>query len=540
MTEQIPAAEAPKTRSSKRFIIIGAAAGLVVALAGAGAFAWQKLDGGGKQPHDVLPSSVVAYARVDADPSASQKIAILRLVRKFPDLAKELGIKDVDQDVRKPLLKDLVEECDLDYDKDVEPWLGDRLGVAYDGKLDSPIVAVKVTDEDKARTGINKLADCGGPDAKTGIAFLDGYALVTPRKADAAKVVSAAEKKALNDNTAYTADMDKLGEKGVFSAWADLEAISKLEAIDEALGADAQDAFAGASTAAFTLRAGSSSLELASIAHLDKKPDFSDSSNIADLPGDTALAFSISGFGDQVRDQFESGFMSGLTGNPGGPEAKATPAPVLPPEPTASPAPVEAPDVEIPGVEIPSGDEGIEGELASIEDETGLEFPEDLVTLLGDGLTFAVGGRNLETIPTMSGPQDLAQLDIGLKLTTDPTKGADLAKRLVALAAKEGFALTATPTDDGVVIATNSGAAKAFSGEGNLGKSDTFKRTVAHGGAFPALFVNIETIVTALLDSNPPPDVEDVLNELDPLSAFAVSSSYEDELLKATVRLTLD
>ena len=139
MTDQTPTVEEPTKHSTKRFLIVGAAAGLVVALAGAGAYAWQKLDGGGKQPHDVLPSSVVAYARVDADPSASQKIAILRLVRKFPELAKELGIKDVDQDVRKPLLKDLVEGCDLDYDKDVEPWLGDRIGVAYDGKLDSPI-----------------------------------------------------------------------------------------------------------------------------------------------------------------------------------------------------------------------------------------------------------------------------------------------------------------------------------------------------------------------------------------------------------------
>src|SRR5689334_21174446 len=106
MTDQIPPVAEPKTRSSKRFIIIGAAVGLVVALVGAGAYAWQKLDGGGSQPHDVLPSTVIAYARVDADPSASQKIAILKLVRKFPELAKELGIKDIDQDVRKPLLED--------------------------------------------------------------------------------------------------------------------------------------------------------------------------------------------------------------------------------------------------------------------------------------------------------------------------------------------------------------------------------------------------------------------------------------------------
>ncbi|MDR7085621.1 hypothetical protein J2X11_000460 [Aeromicrobium panaciterrae] len=500
MTEETPAVIEPTKRSRKRFLILGVAAGMVLGLVAVGAFAWQKLSGGGAQPHDVLPSTVVAYARIDADPSASQKIAILRLIRKFPELAKELGIKDVNQDVRKPLLEDLVAECDLDYDKDIEPWIGHRIGVAYDSELETPIVAVQISDEDKARIGINALADCGGPDSKTGIAFLDGYALVTPRKADAAAASKAASKKSLADNTTFSKDTDELGEQGVFSAWADLEGISKSDAIEEAFGAEVEDAFAGASTAAVTLRASSSSLELASIAHLDEKPDVVESTNLADLPEDTALAFAISGFGDQAKEQFDKGFMSGFAAD---------------------------------GVDA-------EEELKAIEEEFGFKLPEDLETLLGDGLMLAVGGRNLETLPMLSGPDDVAQLDIGLKLTTDPTKGADLAKRLVDLAADVGFSLVASPTDDGVVIATNPEAAEAFSGNGKLGDSKNFKEAVAHPGAFPAMFVNIDTILEALLASNPPPDVEDVLNELEPLSAFAVSSTFDDKLIKATLRLTLD
>ncbi len=500
MTEELPAVSEPVKRSRKRFLIIGAALGLVVGLVGVGAFAWQKLSGGGAQPHDVLPSTVVAYARIDADPSASQKIAILRLIRKFPELAKELGIEDVDQDIRKPLLKDLVGECDLDYDKDVEPWIGHRIGIAYDSDLETPIVAVQVSDEGKARKPLLELADCDDPDSNSGIAFLDGYAILTPKKDGAAKVVDAAGKKSLADNTTFSKDVDELGEQGVFSAWADLEGISKSDALKEELGAEVEDAFAGASTAAITLRAGSSSLELASIAHLDKKPDVVQATNLADLPGDTALAFAISGFGDQAKEQFDSGFMSGFA--------------------------AEGLDAE--------------AELKTLEDEFGLKLPEDLETLLGDGLMLAVGGRNLETLPMLSGPEDISQLDIGLKLTTDPTKGADLAKRLVDLAAEAGITLVATPTDDGVVIATNAEAAEAFSGDGKLGDVENFKEAVAHPGAFPAFFVNIDTILEALLASNPPPDVEDVLTELEPLSAFAVSSTFDDKLFKATVKLTLD
>ena len=100
----------------------------------------------------------------------------------------------------------------------------------------------------------------------------------------------------------------------------------------------------------------------------------------------------------------------------------------------------------------------------------------------------------------------LAQLDIGLKLTTDPVKGADLASRLIDLAAKEGFRLAASPTDDGVVIATNAEAADAFAGNGKLGKSENFKRAVAHPGAFPAFYMDIDSILEALKASNPPPD----------------------------------
>lgn len=504
MTEQLPAVDEAQPRSRKTLLIIGGITALVIVLGGAAAFAFQKLSGGGTQPHDVLPASVVAYARVDADPSANQKIAILRLVRKFPELAKELGIKNVDQDVREPLLKDLVGECNLDYDKDVKPWIGHRIGVAYDAELETPIVAVQVTDEDKARTGINQLADCEGPDAKTGIAFLDGYAIVTPRKADAAAVSAAAKKAPLADKAAYVKDVEELGEQGVISAWADVEGLAEIDELASELGTDLETAFAGSGTVAMTLRASSSYLEIASIGRTDDAPEVSNNDDLRKLPADTALAFSISGLGDDLTKEFENGFMEGFNA----------------------------------GIE----EEGLdpETELQTFEDELGLNLPEDLQTLLGDGLTLAVGSRNLETLPALGSPQDVSQLDIGLKLTTDPVKGADLAKRLVDLAGEVGFALTATPTDDGVVIATNATAAETFSGNGGLGDSANFKGSMKHSGGLPAMFVNLDAILDALMSSNPPPDVEEVLTELEPLSSFGASGTYDDGVFRATMRLALD
>src|SRR4051794_22420618 len=129
MTEQPPIAdelsmpsEPPEGGRSVKRLVIGAIAAVVVLALAGGAFAVvKKLDGGGAQPHDVLPASVIAYARLDLDPSASQKIALFKLIRKFPKAAESVGIKSADQDVRKLIFTEILDQggCDLSYDKDI-------------------------------------------------------------------------------------------------------------------------------------------------------------------------------------------------------------------------------------------------------------------------------------------------------------------------------------------------------------------------------------------------------------------------------------
>src|SRR5690606_8647097 len=104
-----------------------------------------------------------------------------------------------------------------DFARDVEPWLGSRLGIALlppvQGSKDGvPVVAVQVTDEEAARAGIAKLMK----DEKYGLAFRDGYAIVTEQQADADKY---AEGPTLAENAAFTGDTDALGEQGVLSFW---------------------------------------------------------------------------------------------------------------------------------------------------------------------------------------------------------------------------------------------------------------------------------------------------------------------------------
>jgi hypothetical protein len=531
MTEQPPITyelstpdEAPAGGRSTKGLVIGAIIVVVVLALAGGAFAVvKKLDGGGPQPHDVLPSSVMAYARVDVDPSASQKIALFKLIRKFPEAADDIGIKSADQDVRKLLVEEALKEgdCDLSYDKDVEPWLGSRIGVGLD-KGEVPLVAIQVSDEKKAEAGIKDLFECG--DEKASVAFLDGYAIVaeTQKQADAA--VKAAEKKPLADNTAFAADFDKLGEQGVASVWGDIEGLTDIPAFkagfNEAAGPDAEKLVKQMGTMAATVRVDGSTLELAGLSGLTDAYDTKGGS-LDKLPADTVAALAVGGVGKQVSAQYDL-FMQELTRGFGGGGA-------LDPSATEGMTPEQKAAYEDYVDEAPIGLFDPAAMIAEFERSTGLKLPADLETLFGDSLTVSIGSKNLETVPTLQGPEDVAELDVALKMTTDPAKALDLANRLAALAAQVGIELPTKQTDDGAVIATSTDAADAISASnGELGNDETFKSVMPYGDDTAyGLFVNVGAILDKISKADPPEDVAKDIEDAKSVKAVGMSAGKD-------------
>ena len=201
----------PRRRASNLLVAVTAAAS--VAVAGAGVAAAAALGGGGGvQPADVLPSSAVAAVTIDLDPAADQKLAAYRLSKKFPAL-KVSGEDSVLVD----LLRQAVESSqEVDYGRDVEPWLGKRLGVAAvpTGAGVEPVIAVQVTDRAEAQRGLEKLvADAPGD---LTYAFVDDYALLAT---EAAKYAAAEQH--LSDNEAYGDAIDELEGNQIVSAWVD-------------------------------------------------------------------------------------------------------------------------------------------------------------------------------------------------------------------------------------------------------------------------------------------------------------------------------
>jgi len=223
-----------------KWVVAVTGVAVVVALTAAGMAVAGSMGGGGSQPEDVLPANAMAFVKLDLNPAAGQKLAVYRLAPKFPKVkgkvtSEETSIKESGfGSVFTGNGKDDV--TGLDYKKDVEPWLGDRIGVgvfpALPGSKDPQVgLAIAFTDHDKAKAALDKAAALSAKDASTpslkGYAFTeDGYVIVSDTTAHAAAIVAAGKAKPLA-KSAYARDVETLGGDQIGVAWADIAAVYK-------------------------------------------------------------------------------------------------------------------------------------------------------------------------------------------------------------------------------------------------------------------------------------------------------------------------
>ncbi|GAB3144686.1 DUF3352 domain-containing protein [Microbispora hainanensis] len=421
-----PAPPRSEGRRGRGWIIALVAAVLVGVVAGGGVWAASKLSGGGTQPQDVLPANAMAYVRLDLDPSAGQKLALFGIARKFSATRDAFGGDDPRKALVTALQKDDPELSKIDYARDVEPWLGDRVGLAVlpgDGGGD-PVgaLAVQVKDEAAARTGIAKM----GLGGKGGLAFRDGYAVIATSQKLADEYVKAAP---LSGDPHFAADLGALGEQGVLSFWMDVEKVAGAGWSEVAATPVLEQIkgmrFAGA------LRFSGDYAELAGITRggtaVQGRPE---PVSIGELPASTVAAASVSGLGDLLREQWPS----------------------------------------IEQAASDSGGASVRQALDQARAQYGLSLPDDLATLLGRTFTLALDEQDL----------DGALPRIGAVVTTDTAKARDVVDRLRGhLNGMERSADIATAEGDGrFVIASTQEYADALNGGGTLGESETFRLAV--------------------------------------------------------------
>lgn len=497
-TVVLPADPAPRSR--RRGLIAAGVAMPVVLIAAGGAFAYQQLNGGGAQPDDVLPSSVIAYARLDANPSAAQKIKLFGLIRKSPDLAKQIGIQTDKQDLRKEIVQSVLSGCNnVDYDKDIKPWIGDRIGVGItDVRSGNGIVAIQVTDEKAARKGIDLAAGCLGA-SNPGVAFSQGYALVGQSQKDVDAAVKGAGRKSLSSDPAFVEDMKSLGDHGVASMWLRADKLTKaltgqLNNPATLLSLDGQRSLAA------TLRAGDDNIELTTISHQLTAIGQQPAVDLGALPGSSVLAASIPAGGKKI-DAFWQAFTGGVA---------------------------------------PSD---VESMVKGFKAQTGFSLPSDLKKLVGDKLTIVVGDRNLGTIANLTGPQDVAGLDVAIALTSNRTDATDIANRVAkAIADNIGVNLAVVGTPDGAILATNKDFASTFSTDKKLGTKDSFSSVISNRKSVSGVFFfDIAKAVSAARGIDMPASGKKLLDQLKHLKALGLSATKDsDHVTRETLKLSFN
>ena len=529
-----PAQPAPDNDNKKRLIAVGAivAGGAVVA---GGAWAATSFFSTGSQPAEALPASTVAYFSVDLDPSGGQKIEAIKTLRKFPGFTDKVDLQ-TDDDLRERFFEEVTSsgECEgLDYDADVKPWLGSRAAMAVvDLGEDepTPVGVVQTTDSGKAEDGLSALVDaCGGGEAAGGDVggwVVDGDWIVVAETPEIAqKVVDAADGSTLAGNASFEEWTGEAGDDGFMSMYVGKGVTKYLDELGgmggmgmmgmpgAAMGEDGMtsdseevpeelqqmiDDFDGM---AATVRYDDGAVEI-EYAMSNYQPDmtkFIDSQNGADmvagLPDDTVAAFGMSleeGWAGAMLDYVKSNL----------PDESAT----------------------------------IDEQLAQFEAETGLAFPEDIETLLGEGVTVSLGSGLDPDAVANGGP---GEVPVGIRIDGDADEIQAVLDKIAAQAGAEVAELMQVTEGDGyAVLALQDGYRGELEGGGSLGDSAAYSEVVESDEAQSLLFVNFNADDDWLVRLTG--DSPEVSKNLEPLSAFGVSGWVDDDVVHGLLKVTTD
>lgn len=555
----------PGNDNRKRLIAVGAIVAVGAVVAG-GAWAATSFFATGSQPAEALPDSTIGYVSVDLDPSGGQKIEAIKMLKKFPAFTDEINL-DAEDDIRERLFEELTKsgECEgLDYAADVEPWLGSRAAMAaVDLGEDepAPVVVVQVSDAGQAEDGMAALVDaCGGASEEgAGGWVVDGdWMVIGETEEIAQQVVDAKDGGTLASDSAFDRWTGEAGDDGFMTMYVAKAAAQYLEdaagmgsmlggslampgaADPEALEYD-EECFAAATTpedfdacfeagpqevsadegtdevppelqeliakfdgAAATVRFddGAVEVEYAMSNWQEDMTEFMETEAgvdmIGDLPDDTLAAF---GFG------LKEGWATAL--------------------------------LDYVKTSLPEEAATIDEQLAQFEEETGLAFPEDVETLLGEGVTISLGSGIDPDAITNGGP---GEIPAGIRIKGDAGEIQAVLDKISDLAGPEAAEFLQVTEGDGyAVLAMQDDYRGKLEASGDLGGSSDYSEVVEADDAQSVMYVNFDADDDWLVRlSSEMGGGAEVSDNVAPLSAFGVSGWVDGDVVHGMLKLTTD
>jgi hypothetical protein len=520
----------------KTLLTIGLSVGAVGAVVAGGLAAGSFLSGDGTQPEDVLPASTIGFLKVDLNPPVGQKINVLRLMEKLPDVDRR------GDDLKRTVVEALLEDSGLDlaYGKDVEPWLGDRVAVGAVPSLEersedpvAPLVVIQFTDEQAMRAALDRAeqtqiashadthswvddtADGAetarpGTDPATGnpvdpvgpvhpddydpfdYAVRDGYVIISEhqQQVDAAAVATTV----LSEVATFAADKTAVeGSDQIVLGWVDVAALYATVPEDEksqfaetfGSAKPAGRVVMGVHAESNAIEAVGRSFDLEAAGTQAMAAGGPGTGLVLDLPETTDVAFSVTGLGTVAADLWER-----------------------------------------------YGQESA-WDLGSEAEAMGLRMPEDLVAVLGQEATV---GADLEGLG-----QD-GDFSVTARVATeDPERALEVLDQLARLDPSGALAHTATAPDGYVAGNNKDHVAGAADGDTTLGDSEAFADAVPDADdASALLFVDIHAVMELLSSWGASGDSggSDEVSGWGPLEAFGVTATGENGNGEFRARLT--
>jgi hypothetical protein len=409
---------------------------VVVVAAGGGLFAYRELASTGAMPDTLAPANSLAFAELDLDPSAAEKVSAYQFAQKFPNLPKAANadaLKDA-------LLTEIFADSGsgggttIDYPTQIKPWLGAR--VAIDEFLDSAgqpqtIGIVAATDTAKATTALTAIT-AGG----RGAFLIKGhYVLLGASQTVVTDAAAQAASSTIGDNKTYTGDVSTLKSGRILTAWADAGASAKalsgrVSTLFDQLGASSLTPVGGLASGAPSTSA-LKALDAAGRVVIGLRLQAGSAELEARVLGSSGTAALQSGDAVKILGELPADSVGGLS--------VVGPGTALTTELAAAAGGTFGPQLQ--------------KFFASASASTGLALPGDVENLLGSSLAASIS----------SVPGDGSELPFFTVITqpTDAAAGAVTAHKLVLLAGDHGVTLQSSLSGTQVTVsnqAPNNGA----------------------------------------------------------------------------------
>ena len=494
----LAAPEPEGRRKPAAWWVVAGVVALVAALIGGITYGAASLSGGGAQPEDALPAGAVAFAKVDLDPAAGQKIDAIRFLRKFPSMRGRLA---EDADLRKVLFEAVADDAGwtkVDFARDVKPWLGQRVGVAAyspkafghgasrtDAQSPTMVVVLQVGDEGKARDGLDRLIAASTGADKPGYVVKNGYALLADSTSIASSAADAAGKSTMAGSATFAKDI-KGFEDGIATFWVDGSAASSLTSVANQFGVGLPGVAGGKGSDLSRARLvtslrfdGPDVLEVAG--RVKGSPEIAGPNaavkGFADLPASTVAAIGLGGGEGVVDSAWKAARQQAHSAKGGG--------------------------------------AALDGAVDQAERQYGIHLPDDLKLLFGSNLLVALDRTGLDSL----------NLNLGARVTTSNPKRADtLIGRLTGDVAGllPGINVVHRVTGDGYVVASSPAQAdRLTSATGKkLRDLDAFRRALPDvDGARFALWVDPGSVFAGLRGAD--------AADLEPVAGFGLTATSD-------------